>query len=380
MKSYGHILSAVASEIWALQPEKLRAMIGFLDLKSRGGAADPDVLARIQADAVHASTRAQNVSASSGGAVAVLPLYGMIMQRGNMMGDISGPRGTSLEQFTASFRQAVNDPAVSAIVLDIDSPGGTVSGVPELANEILSARKSSGKKIIAVSNSLCASAAYWIASACTEIVVSPSSLTGSIGVYSAHEDVSKALEQEGVSVTLITYGAHKVDGTSFSPLSDGARAEMQAMVDYVGQMFDKAVAKGRRVKPEDVAAKFGQGKVFNAQKAVSSGMADSIGTLDGVLARFGVSRSPSGQAGASSRMTGSDFGSGIQAAAVADGGDGACACDCGPCGDGECENCTVDGCDAAGCTCARSSARRSKAMAHAAHAHRERAIAIALLM
>ncbi len=292
MKAYNHILSAVGSEIWAMQPDKLRAMIGFLQLKAAGKEQDATILAAVHDQAVQAAARSQRVSQSSNGAVAVLPLFGMIMQRGNMMGDISGPRGTSVEQFTQQFRAAVNDPGVSAVVLDIDSPGGTVTGVPELAAEILSARKDSGKQIVAVSDSLCASAAYYIASACSEVVVSPSSLTGSIGVYTVHEDLSKALKKQGVSATLVYHGANKVNGNSLGPLSDDARQEMQDRVDYYGDMFENAVAKGRKMTQADVQGKLGQGKVFNAQKAKSSGMADSIGTLDDVLARFGVARQP----------------------------------------------------------------------------------------
>jgi len=377
-KSYSHILGAVASEVWAVQPEKLMAIVGFLQLKAQGLEPELNVVARIKASAVEAASRSQNVSASSSGAVAVLPLFGLIMQRGNMMGDISGPRGTSVEQFTQQFRQALNDPGVSAIVIDIDSPGGCVSGVPELASEILSARKTSGKKIIAVSDCLCASAAYWIASACSEIVVSPSSFTGSIGVYTVHEDISKQLEQKGISATLISYGANKVQGNSLGPLSDDDRAELQDRVTTIGVSFTKAVAQGRRMKVADVDAKLGQGKVFNAQKAVSSGMADSIGTLDGVLARFGVSRTPSASSQAHSSVVQPMAASGaLRADADADG----CLCECDPCIAGDCGECETVDCELAGCNCApavRVRAGKAKALqAQIAHNRRERELQLA---
>jgi signal peptide peptidase SppA len=379
-KSYSHIIGAVASEVWAIQPEKLMAIVGFLQLKAQGLEPEIDVVSKIKAASIEAADRSQNVSASSGGAVAVLPLFGLIMQRGNMMGDVSGPRGTSVDQFTQSFRQALNDPSVSAIVIDVDSPGGAVSGVPELASEILSARKTSGKKIIAVSDCQCASAAYWIASACSEIVVSPSSLTGSIGVYMVHKDISKQLEQQGVSTTLISYGANKTQGNNLGPLDDDARAELQNLVDTMGASFDKAVAQGRRMKVSEVAAKLGQGKLFNAQKAVSSGMADSIGTLDGVLARFGVSRTPSASLqarGGTVQPQAEAIMPGIHAAS-----DEGCQCGCQPCTDGDCGGCLTDDCDFAGCDCSSASYKRTghaKALlsAETAFARRERELQLA---
>lgn len=288
MNSYHLIRRAVRSTPWAIQPEKLEAILAFLQLKAEGKAVDAVKLAEIHAASEVAAARATNVSGSSKGSVAVLPVYGCIMHRGNMMGDISGPSGTSIDQLTSQFRQALNDPSVSAIVFDFDSPGGTVDGVAELASEILAARGK--KKITAVSDCLCASAAYWLASACTDIVVSPSSLTGSIGVYSAHEDDSEYLAKEGVKVTLISYGENKTQGNPYEPLSDSARGNMQAMVNDYGAMFDKAVAKGRKISAAKVSESFGQGLCFTAQQAVKIGMADSVGTLDDVLARYGVSR------------------------------------------------------------------------------------------
>jgi len=148
MKAYGRILSAVYSAVWAIEPEKLKAIIGFLELKAKGVGSSPEVIAQIRAENKIAAARMQNASAAGGGSVAVLPLYGLITQR-SIDGDFSGPEGTSVSRFTQQFRQALNDPNVKAIVIDVDSPGGTVSGVDELAAEIYNGRKK--KKITAVS-------------------------------------------------------------------------------------------------------------------------------------------------------------------------------------------------------------------------------------
>lgn len=290
MSGYSRIIKAVRTRPWAILPAKLEAIIGFLELKAQGVSPSKETLDAIHADAEIAAARAANVSASSSGSVTVIPVYGTIMHRADLMSEYSG--GTSTESLTKQLRQAVNDPNVKAIVMDFDSPGGTVDGVEELATEILNAR--SKKKITAVSNCLCCSAAYWLASCCTDVVVSPSSLTGSVGVYSTHEDDSKYLEDLGVKITLISYGENKTAGNSFEPLSDSARVDLQKMVDDFGAKFEKGVAKGRKTSQAKVRDTFGQGKVFNAEDAVKIGMADSVGTLDDVLSRYGVTRNPTG--------------------------------------------------------------------------------------
>jgi signal peptide peptidase SppA len=275
------------SQVWAIEEAKLYGILGFLAMKSQGLDAEAGVIAQLHGAAEIQAARAQKVAQTSSGSVAVLPVYGLILHRGSSMGDISGPAATSTVKLLQQFQQAVNDPGVQAIVFDIDSPGGTPEGVDELASEIRAAK---GKKqTIAVSNKQCASAAYYIASACDEIVASPSSMTGSIGVYCAHEDVSKYLDNLGVKISIIKFGENKAEGNPYEPLSDTARTHMKEMVDHFGNMFEKAVAKGRKVSQATVHDSFGQGLTFGAAKAVKLGMADSVGTLDEVLARFGVS-------------------------------------------------------------------------------------------
>ena len=225
----------------------------------------------------------------------MLPLTGVIMHRANMFSEFSG--GTSTEKFTAAFRQLVADPMIKAIVLDVDSPGGTVAGVEELASEIFKAREQ--KPIYAVANALAASAAYWIASSATELIVTPSGLVGSIGVYAAHQDISEFAKQAGVKVTLVSAGKYKTEGNEFEPLSDEARAALQARVDEYYGMFVKAVARNRGVSPSDVRGGFGEGRVVGAKQAVALGMADRVATLDETLARLGVSRMPQGMSAAS---------------------------------------------------------------------------------
>jgi capsid assembly protease len=359
MKAYSLILNAVYSQVWAIQPEKLEAMVGFLELKAMGHLPDADVLASIQAASAVTAAKVQQASATGAGSVAVLPLYGLIMQRGNMVGDISGPRGTSVEQFKEQFRQAVDDPGIKAIVIDVDSPGGTVSGVDELASEIYAARGQ--KKIIAVSNCLMASAAYYIACSATEIVASPSSQTGSIGIFAALRDESAALEKAGIKVHLITYGENKAAGDPRVPITEGAIADLTKMVHAYGGMFDAAVGRGRKISATKVHETYGQGLTFTAKDAVKLGMVDRVGTIDDVLAELGVR-------GGSSRIQMQAQNPQVAAGTPQAGEE--CECPCGPCEAGNCEACSHENCDCAGCTCAMAEGKASALRSHAARKRR----------
>jgi ClpP class serine protease len=115
MKPIERILRAVYSAVWAIQPEKLEAIVGFLELRAHGGAASAETIAEIRAANEISAARAQKVATAGAGAVAVLPLYGLITQRSSFVGDFSGPGGTSVQSFTQQFREAVNDPNVKAI-------------------------------------------------------------------------------------------------------------------------------------------------------------------------------------------------------------------------------------------------------------------------
>ena len=260
---------------------------GLATLTGRPWAIMPSVLYGM-VERVHAGNPFQAgpvPTASRRGTVAVLPIYGTITQKGGggfldfLMGG-----GTSTEKFGALFSQVMADESVKAVILDIDSPGGSVFGVPELADTIFKAR--GGKPIIAVSNSLAASAAYWLASQADQIVVSPSAEVGSIGVYALHEDESKLLDDIGVKVTLIGAGKYKTEGNEFEPLSEEAQAAIQARVDDYYSMFVKAVARGRGVSESAVRGGFGEGRVVGAVDAVKLNMADRVATLGQTLQRF----------------------------------------------------------------------------------------------
>jgi ClpP class serine protease len=140
--------------------------------------------------------------------------------------------------------------------------------------------------VIAIANTLAASAAYWIGSQASEFVMAPSADVGSIGAMILHQDVSGMLDQWGIKMTMIRseQSPLKNEAHPFGPLSEDAQAFLQARANESGADFVKAVASGRRVTQTKVREEFGQGRVFSAREAVARGMADRVATLDQVIA------------------------------------------------------------------------------------------------
>jgi capsid assembly protease len=296
---YSRIISAVMQTPWAILPEKLHTILAFLRFKADDGEMSAEEIALIKQPAkepiyyacdfdedepVAASITAGPSSASrgKGGQIAVLPISGTISHRMGGMSEFSG--GTSTERFSQWLQAAVSDPTVKSIVLDVNSPGGTVDGVPELADEIYKANQT--KPVIAVANAQAASAAYWLASQAGELVVTPSGQVGSIGVFGAHQDVSAALEKEGVKTTLVSAGKYKTEGNPFEPLSADARQALQDSVNTYYDQFTAGVARGRQAQQQDVKSGFGEGRMVPAKQAVKAGMADRVATMDQTLARL----------------------------------------------------------------------------------------------
>ena len=278
------LLSEFLTTPWALMPERLQAMSGILTRWSAGEPPSDETLFQVNTDRVLRDTRKQMAAASTDSGIAVLPLYGVVTQRGNMVDDISGPGSSSTQQFTSVLRQMLADDTVGQILIDIDSPGGSVYGVSELASEIIKARAQ--KPVIAVANSLAASAAYWIGCSASEFYVTPGGEVGSIGVWQAHFDYSKALEEDGVKPTLISAGKFKVEGNPYVPLDEQAQAFMQSRVDDYYNAFVEAVAIGRGVSINDVKTGMGEGRVLGADAAMAQNMVDGIVTFDDVLAKM----------------------------------------------------------------------------------------------
>lgn len=279
MTNYPEIVSAFYSAFWAIMPEKLEAIRAFIDMKARGG--------NIVFEGKH-----DRPTPRVAGTVAIIPLFGTISPRANMLADMSG--GTSADVFGADMARLVADPSIDAIVADIDSPGGAVQGMEELHRTIMGLRGT--KPLIAQGNFLIASGAYWAASAFDEIVATPSAEVGSIGVIGMHRDVTAANEQDGVKVTIIRTAKHKNDVTPFEPISDETLAfEQQRAQEYHDTMVGQ-IAKGRGLSKPRVDPGFGEGRVYGAKAALERGMIDQIATLGETVARLQRRTSKSGRA------------------------------------------------------------------------------------
>ena len=269
---------------WALMPERLSAVTAVIARWSGDARASDEVMHSVAADRNARDARRQSSVSNSGGGIAVLPLYGIVTQRGNMVDDVSGAGTASTQQFSNLLRAALQDETVSQILIDIDSPGGSVYGVAELADEIVSVRAQ--KPVVAIANSLAASAAYWIGCSASEFYVTPGGEVGSIGVWQAHQDYSKAMDEAGVKTTLISAGKFKVEGNPYAPLNEEAQGFMQSRVDDYYAAFTKAVAKGRGVPISQVRDGMGQGRVLGADAALASSMVDGIATFDDVVKKM----------------------------------------------------------------------------------------------
>lgn len=271
-----HVVAAFYNAPWAILPSKLAEL--QVVLLRRLADDEPDYEpARL---AAKGDTRTDDGYTLSGTA-AIVPISGTITPRPSLFSSWSG--GTSAEGVAAAVDAAVADPKVDAVVLDINSPGGYAAGIPEAAARIAAAAKQ--KRIVASVNYQAASAAYWLASAASEIVVAPSGEVGSIGVIAAHVDETKMEEMAGVRTTLMhsTQSPYKSELWPHVPLSVEARDNLQREIDAIAQKFIDDVAKGRGIRSSTVERDFGQGRMKFAQAAVDARMADRIATLGDIL-------------------------------------------------------------------------------------------------
>lgn len=274
---YANILSYVSGMPIAMHPGKLQEVAEFLRLKAAGEEI-LDKEAKISPNTIRAVARRE-------GKVVVIPIMGIISQRVGMLEEIS-TSAVSTERVAQYFEDAINDDSVKAIVLRIDSPGGSVYGVEELAQKIYQAR---GKKpIIASVDSLAASAAYWLASAADEIRITPGGEAGSVGVYTMHFNYAQALEAKGVEVSIIKAGEFKAEGNPYQQLSDEAKEKIQADIDHYYDKFVSAVSRHRNEGVSTVKENYGKGRTEVADKALKLGMVDKIQTFAETMAELGI--------------------------------------------------------------------------------------------
>lgn len=261
---------------WAITPEMLLEIQGIYATHLRGEKIDLEAVeARVGKPLANSRMNSQVVDG-----VAVISIDGTIAKKMNLFSSISG--GASSQMVAKDIESALNDFTVKGIILNVDSPGGTVDGTAELAEFIYQAR---GKKpIVCFSDGMIASAAYWIASACDQISISgDTNPVGSIGVIASHRDFSKYEERMGVKTTEITAGKYKRIASQYEPLSKDGRAEIQEKVDYLYSVFVNTVARNRGVSTDTVLSDMADGRVFTGRQSITAGLVDGVSTLGALI-------------------------------------------------------------------------------------------------
>lgn len=267
----------VLTSPWAIEPAKLREIQAIYSAHFRGEKIDIEAIeARLGRPLANEQ---QDYEVRDGG-VAVLTIAGVISNKANMFTRVSGGASAQLLQQQIDSMRA--DPTVRAVVLDIDSPGGNVLGIPALAESIRAL--AAEKPTVSCCTGTMASAAYWIGSASNAVYISGlTDYVGSIGVVATHEyDPRNASKQ----MTEITAGQYKRMGSENAPLSDAGKAYIQAQVDEIYRVFVEAVAQHRKVSAEQVLENMADGKMFIGQQAVNAGLVDGVSTVDAMVSKL----------------------------------------------------------------------------------------------
>jgi capsid assembly protease len=226
-------------------------------------------------------------STTTGNMLAVVPVWGVLSPSG-------GYGGTSLDGLARTMAMLDANPNVSKILLNVTSPGGTVTGTPEAADAVRAVRDRGETQVVAIANGMMASAAMWIGAAASEVVITPSGEAGSIGVISMYADESGWLEKLGVKVDIIRTPEKKARFSGLEPMTDEMRSFVQERIEASYEKFKRAMATNRGIRIDQVEAKFGGGEMMKAEDALEAGLVDRIATLDQTVIRMMKRRAPAG--------------------------------------------------------------------------------------
>lgn len=269
---------------WAITPEMLTEIQGIYGTYLRGE--------KINIEAVEAKIGKPLENKKQLGydlidGAAIITIEGVIAKKMNLFSRISG--GASTQLIERDIREALNDSSVEKIILNIDSPGGTVDGTFELANFVFESR---GKKpIIAYTDGMMCSAAYAIGAAADQVFISgDTTAVGSIGVVASHQDISKMEEKYGVKTTEIYAGKYKRIASEYQPLTVEGFASIKERIDYLYTNFVNEIAKFRGVSSETVIANMSTDvkPYFIGKQAIEAGLVDGVSTLDGLINKKAV--------------------------------------------------------------------------------------------
>ena len=277
-RNLSHIAAMAFNEPLLLEPAYARVFFCALGKEMGAGSlAVPQQAVQLDADGMQLAVTdymaggqrpAKSYQVKNG--IAILPVSGTLVHKLGTLRPYSGMTG--YDGLTARLQMAVNDPDVRGILLDIDSPGGQAAGAFDCADMIYRLREQ--KPVWALCNDMACSAAMLLAAACTRRLVTQTAKIGSIGVMMAHTSYEKQLAQEGVDITLIYSGRHKVDGNSIQALPAGVRADFQRRIDEARRMFVDKVALYTGLSSEAVMST--EAAVYDGQAGIDAGLADQL--------------------------------------------------------------------------------------------------------
>ena len=271
MKDYPHIVSQVYSGIWCILPETFQAIESTLRTHMNGYPGQVVAL-----DAAKQEKKPM-MRMNAGQGIGVLSVEGILGKRLSSLETLCG--GVDVNDVVNAARTLAADPKVGTIVMDISSPGGVVTGIPEAYSALCQIAKD--KTLIAYSDTQMCSAAMWLGAAAHSRYCARSADLGSIGVYTVQLDKSKQLENAGVNVQAVQAGKYKTAGAPWRPLTAEERALIQSRVDDVSKNFTDAMRAACPGVSDDTM----QGQVFRGPRAVEAGLADgTYDSLDDLIA------------------------------------------------------------------------------------------------
>lgn len=262
-------IAALHAAHWAILPESLQQM---MEIAARSLDEPITTIEQLESKIGKPISDSGNMTLRDG--VATIPVSGPLFRYANLFTMISG--ATSYETLATDLQQALDNSQVRAIILSIDSPGGEVNGNAELSQMVYAAR--GVKPIVAYISHMGASAAYWLASSASEVVVDPTSIVGSIGTVISISDKSASDAARGVkTIEIVSSQSPK---KRMAPTSSEGQAALQTIVDDIAGVFVDAVARNRGVSVDTVLSDFGQGGVLVGAAAVEQGLADRLGSYE----------------------------------------------------------------------------------------------------
>ena len=269
-----HGLIDTLNQPWAIVPERLKEIRGIYLTHLRGEKID----LRAVEERIGRPLGGPDEDYEIVGNVALVKVHGLMAKRMNLFQQVSG--GVSTQMLANTITELALNDNVASIVLDIDSPGGTVDGTMAAARAVKEA--SAIKPVVAFSDGMIASGAYWLGSAADQVYIDNDTVqVGSIGVYMTHTDTSDAEKAEGVKVTHITSGRYKAIG--MRPLTDETLEDLQAQCDHLYSLFVNEVAENRGMNSADVLEKSAEGRIFTGQQALAVGLVDGVSTLSAIV-------------------------------------------------------------------------------------------------